>query len=333
MPLPKGRWVAAASFVTLMPLCPLSRVCYPERRTKGFFFMDNQEILIRKARRGKDFTTMPNETVRDPRLSMDTLGILLNIISLPEDWVIRKKDLEIRLCVGRRILDRAFNEMKNAGYLFEVDVVSNSTKFSGKGYLIYADSDKPADVQNVQREGGITDVQNVHLQKKQYNTTKETLIPPLSPKGENVGIDYKGLDKAVEAWLLYKAEKKQKYKSRSSVEIMVKKLNKLSGGDPGLAMQIIEEAIANNYQGFFELKTVKPLPISATPEQDGDAKMWELIKKGFKNLTPEQLRWVFEWQHRTGSSYAKYPDNIRLVKATSTMTKQDCIDADRAAGY
>jgi hypothetical protein len=61
--------------------------------------------------------------------------------------------------------------------------------------------------------------------------------------------------------------------------------------------------------------------------------MWELIKKGFKNLTPEQLRWVFEWQHRTGSSYAKYPDNIRLVKATSTMTKQDCIDADRAAGY
>jgi hypothetical protein len=89
--------------------------------------------------------------------------------------------------------------MKNAGYLFEVDVVSNSTKFSGKGYLIYADSDKPADVQNVQwgepadvqnvqREGGITDVQNVHLQKKQYNTTKETLIH------DSVLINVKGID-------------------------------------------------------------------------------------------------------------------------------------------
>jgi hypothetical protein len=225
--------------------------------------MENQEILIRKARRGRDFTTIPNETIRDPRLSMDTLGILVSIISLPEDWVIRKIDLEKRLRVGRRILDRAFNEMKSAGYLFEMEVVSNSTKFSGKGYLVYADSDasadvqnvqwgEPADVQNVQREMTITDVQNVHLQKKQYNTTKETLIPPLSPNGGNVRIDYKGLDKAVEAWLTYKAEKKQKYKSYKAIQTMVNKLYKFSKGNPERAIEIVEFSMAMNYQGFFE---------------------------------------------------------------------------------
>jgi hypothetical protein len=149
----------------------------------------------------------------------------------------------------------------------------------------------------------------------------------------NEGIDFMGLREAVELWLKYKAEKKQNYKSSSSVEIMIKKLHKFSGGDSEIAMQIIEESIANNYQGFFELKNVKPKPVSATPEEAGDAKMWDLINKGFKNLSPEQLRWVFEWQHRTSYSYNKYPDNIRLVKPTSTATKQDCIDADRAAGF
>jgi len=230
--------------------------------------MENQEILIRKARRGKDFTTIPNDTIRDPRLSMDTLGILVNIISLPEDWVIRKIDLEKRLRVGRRILDRAFNEMKSAGYLFEMEVVSNSTKFSGKGYLVYADSDvsvdvqnvqwgEPADVQNVQRKGGITDVQNVQLQKKQFNTTKETLIPPLSPQGETQGLDYKGLKEAVDMWLKYKKEKGQKYKSDSSIQTMINKLHRFSNGSAEIAIQIIEESISNNYQGFFALKNKK----------------------------------------------------------------------------
>lgn len=226
--------------------------------------MEN-EILIRKARRGSDFTTIPNQTIRDPRLSVETLGILVSIISLPADWVIRKNDLQKRLRVGRRILDKSFKEMRDAGYLFEMDVVSNSTKFSGKGYLIYADSDisadvqnvqwgEPADVQNVQREWGITDVQNVHLQKKQFNTTKETLIPPLSPKGENVRIDYKGLDKAVAEWLEYKAEKRQKYGGPSSIQKMINRLYKLSKGNPERAMEITEFSIANNYQGIFEPK-------------------------------------------------------------------------------
>jgi hypothetical protein len=81
-----------------------------------------------------------------------------------------------------------------------------------------------------------------------------TIIPPLSPKGENVRIDYKGLDKAIEAWLLYKAEKKQKYKSDFSIQTMVNKLYKFSKGNPEKAMEIVETAMAMNYQGFFEPK-------------------------------------------------------------------------------
>jgi hypothetical protein len=76
-----------------------------------------------------------------------------------------------------------------------------------------------------------------------------------------------------------------------------------------------------------------------TPDQkqitplDGDARMMALYEKGYKNCTPEELRWVYDWQHRSSASQLAYPNNVRLVKPTSHLSKQDCIDADRAAGF
>jgi len=89
-----------------------------------------------------------------------------------------------------------------------------------------------------------------------------TVIPPLSPKGENVRIDYKGMDKAVEAWLKYKAEKNQKYKSSSSIQTMVNKLWRFSKGNPDKAIEIVESSMAMNYTGFFEPKENGSAPAS-----------------------------------------------------------------------
>ncbi len=142
--------------------------------------MENQ-IYIRKAKAEVNFTVILNKTITDERLSMESLGVLVSILCLPDDWVIRKNDLQERLRVGRRIVDKCFQELKNAGYLFEVDVVSQGTRFAGKGYIIYGESQDATDVQNVHREIEVSgvqnvhcpDVQNVHLLNKQ--NTKETL--------------------------------------------------------------------------------------------------------------------------------------------------------------
>lgn len=87
-----------------------------------------------------------------------------------------------------------------------------------------------------------------------------------------------------------------------------------------------KQKMLNNW--FTDLPSVQ-----AVAPLEGDEKMWSIINKGFANCTQSELKWVFEWQHRTGSSYLQYADNIRLVRGDSPMTKQDCIDADRAAGY
>lgn len=54
-------------------------------------------------------------------------------------------------------------------------------------------------------------------------------------------------------WFDYKKERKSPYTQRGA-ESLYKKLYEMSGGDPTLADEIVEQSIANNWQGLFELK-------------------------------------------------------------------------------
>jgi hypothetical protein len=58
----------------------------------------------------------------------------------------------------------------------------------------------------------------------------------------------------IEEWLEYKKDRKESYKSDKSVHAFIKKLHKLSNNAPHQAQEIIEQSIANNWAGIFELK-------------------------------------------------------------------------------
>ena len=55
-------------------------------------------------------------------------------------------------------------------------------------------------------------------------------------------------------WLDYKRERKESYKSEKSLKIAYNQLVKLSGNNPDTAKLIVEQSIASNWQGLFELK-------------------------------------------------------------------------------
>ena len=86
---------------------------------------------------------------------------------------------------------------------------------------------------------------------------KEDITPLYSPKGETkydwsiVSEDFRPI---VEQWLVYKKEKKQTYKS-SGFKTFCKRLIELSNGNKETARLIVEQSMANNYSGIFELKT------------------------------------------------------------------------------
>jgi len=59
---------------------------------------------------------------------------------------------------------------------------------------------------------------------------------------------------AVDRWLQYKRERREGYRSTSSVKAFVTTLRNLSGDDPAMAMRIVEQSIGNNYKGIFAIR-------------------------------------------------------------------------------
>lgn len=71
---------------------------------------------------------------------------------------------------------------------------------------------------------------------------------------EEIGMDFLP---AFTKWIAYKGGRKESYKTEESLAAMCRKLVKLSGNNANRALEIVEQSMANNWAGLFELKTEK----------------------------------------------------------------------------
>lgn len=76
--------------------------------------------------------------------------------------------------------------------------------------------------------------------------------------------------KPFEEWLKYKRTKNQMYKRQCDLELCYKKLKEYSGGNAEKATLIIEQSMANNWSGLFELKTSAPSTALKSSEMNYD---------------------------------------------------------------
>lgn len=70
----------------------------------------------------------------------------------------------------------------------------------------------------------------------------------------------------IERWVKYKQERKQAY-TQSGIEACYHKLLELSNTNPNIAMAVIEQSIANNWAGLFELKNGTGTQLSISQKQ------------------------------------------------------------------
>lgn len=70
----------------------------------------------------------------------------------------------------------------------------------------------------------------------------------------------------IERWVKYKQERKQAY-TQSGIEACYHKLLELSNTNPSIAMSIVEQSIANNWAGLFELKNGTGTQLSFSQNQ------------------------------------------------------------------
>jgi hypothetical protein len=82
---------------------------------------------------------------------------------------------------------------------------------------------------------------------------ESNIIPPKGERDFLQELDGE-YQEIVREWLSYKRERKESYKSVRSMQAFVAKLTKLSQGNPKIAREIINQSIANNWAGIFQLK-------------------------------------------------------------------------------
>lgn len=66
--------------------------------------------------------------------------------------------------------------------------------------------------------------------------------------------EFEKFNPIISQWLEYKSARRESYKTEQSIRAFAKKLKELSGDDVGIAQQIIDQSIANNWAGIFPLK-------------------------------------------------------------------------------
>lgn len=64
-----------------------------------------------------NFTIIRNETIRDTRLPLDSMGLLCRLLSNHDKWEIRFEALKFHLKIGRDHLRRMLKDLQRTGYL------------------------------------------------------------------------------------------------------------------------------------------------------------------------------------------------------------------------
>lgn len=78
--------------------------------------MAESSVIIRR-RVHRDFTTLPNDLIRDKRISWKALGLLVFVLSLPDNFCLRLSHLAKQKKTGRDATRAGLKELELAGYL------------------------------------------------------------------------------------------------------------------------------------------------------------------------------------------------------------------------
>lgn len=186
-----------------------------------------------------------------------------------EDWRDVFDCSNIELCfalnVNERTLVKARESLINAGLIYYRSgksrrVVSSysfvkefkTTVMTTVNNTVDNTPDKPTDKRGDKATNSTTNSTDYNKLKQKPN---ENILSKVS-HGDFDFISNEFLEKFI-LWLEYKKDRRENYKSEKSLKACYSKLVKLSKDNPAIASQIINEAIANNWAGFFELKNNK----------------------------------------------------------------------------
>lgn len=230
--------------------------------------------------KNNDFTVMSKHHLRNKELSLKAKGLLTLMLSLPDEWDYSVLGLASLSKDGKDSIMSTLDELKRHGYLTMTMVRNDKGHIEGWTYDVFEqpnmenpDSEKPyaenpntenPPQYNINNIDNINNIQNESNNVDNYssrtNSTSNNNISTKERKKSKKEIDlsFCGIEfyDMMQRYIDYRIEN-GKPLVQSSAESAYRKLLKLSNGDARMADEIIEQSIANGWQGLFEIKQSK----------------------------------------------------------------------------
>jgi len=97
--------------------------------------MNTGKIIKRRIER--NFTQISNDLITNKDLSLEERGLLVYILSLPNDWHLYKNSLPDRTGEKPGTIDRIFKSLQSKGYILSRQVKNATGQFVGWEHIVY----------------------------------------------------------------------------------------------------------------------------------------------------------------------------------------------------
>ena len=130
--------------------------------------VDKRKSIIRK-QSTRHFTITPNEVAQNPNLTHGAKGLLLQMLSYPDDWGFNLKHLSSKSASGMHATRSCFKELEDAGFVTRTVERDDRGRVTGYLYTVF---DTPTSVGFSDLRG--TDLSKPDLSKPHATNTKLT---------------------------------------------------------------------------------------------------------------------------------------------------------------
>lgn len=280
------------------------------------------------------FTVASNAIIYDSSLSIAARFTYIFMASKPDGWDFIIKPLAKEIGCNIDSLHKYINELIQAGWLVKGEQKNENGKFGAVEYCLmdrpsrkkpstentvtenFRDGKNPqqintyyeinTDIETNTESNSFNSSPNNNPKEEELNGEKapdfELLSDSESEKEKGCAEKEKEWDEVLKPWLEYKKERKQTYKSPRAIKALKTKLFNLSNGNLEVARLIIEQSMANNYAGLFELKESSEARHAIQPINTND--------KAFNDFYFATFGTNFIWQSDTSSEISKLANAI-----------------------
>lgn len=233
--------------------------------------------ILRKCNKEK-YTTILHSITTDTRLSLKDLGLLVKLLSLPDNWNFSEKGLEQILGQdGQTSIRTAIKNLEKYGYLKRVRERDESGKMAGVEWYVFGEPQTENEKENPHFE-------NHNLENANWENHKQYNIKRYNIKGYNINNEVskkeepekpenqtkkkqtkeKSFDELIDGYTddeELRKELKEHLKTRKAkkgaltnraIELSLKRLDKLAQTKKE-KIRIVQQSIENGWTGFFEL--------------------------------------------------------------------------------